>query len=162
MKPFRISVFVAAMVLAPLAGPLSAQEAASPGTTPEAAQEAGQKADESPALLIELNTSEQVEDACRISFMVENQLGADLSEAVFETVLFNAEGAVERLTLFDMRELPADRPRVRQFQIGGIACTDIKRILINGAQSCKGEGLEPDSCMAGLKTSSRIDIELLG
>lgn len=113
-------------------------------------------------LQIELNAAADVDGACRISFLVENRLGADLSETVFETVLFDADGAVERLTLFDMRDLPAGRPRVRQFQIEGIACTGIQRILFNGAQTCKGEGLDRGACMDGLGLTSRTEIELLG
>ena len=113
-------------------------------------------------LQIELNAAADVDGACRISFLVENRLGADLSEAVFETVLFDADGAVERLSLFDMRDLPAGRPRVRQFQIEGIACTGIQRILFNGAQTCNGEGLDKGACMDGLGLTSRTEIELLG
>ncbi|MBI6630914.1 hypothetical protein JAO82_13605 [Pontibaca sp. S1109L] len=111
---------------------------------------------------IELNTTADVEGACRISFLVENRLGADLSEAVFETVLFDKDGAVERLTLFDLRDLPAGRPRVRQFQIDGLACGDIQRILFNGAHSCTGEGLDSGACMIDLNLTSRTEIELLG
>jgi len=94
--------------------------------------------------------------------VVENALGADLSEAVFETVLFDTEGSVERLTLFDMRDLPDGRPRVRQFQIDGITCDGIGRILFNGVQACTGEGLDDGACMDGLGLTTRIEIEVLG
>lgn len=115
-----------------------------------------------PGLQIELNDAADVDGTCRISFVVENRLGADLSEAVFETVLFDASGAVERLTLFDMRDLPAGRPRVRQFQIDGVPCTGIGRILINGAQTCTGKGVAEGACMDTLTLTSRTEIELLG
>lgn len=113
-------------------------------------------------LKIELNAAADMDGACRLSFLVENRLGAALSEAVFETVLFDATGAVDRLTLFDMRDLPAGRPRVRQFQIDDVSCARIGRILINGAQTCKGEGVEEGACMDDLDLTSRTDIELLG
>lgn len=116
----------------------------------------------SPRLGIELNDATDVNGACRISFLVENRLGEGLSAAVFETVLFDASGAVERLTLFDMRDLPAGRPRVRQFQIDGVPCAGIGRILLNGAQTCKGEGMAESACMDNLDLASRTDIELLG
>ncbi len=115
-----------------------------------------------PGLQIELNDAADVDGTCRISFLVENRLGAELSGAVFETVLFDASGAVERLTLFDMRDLPAGRPRVRQFQIDGVSCAGIGRILVNGAQTCVGKGVAEGACMDNLNLTSRTDIELLG
>ncbi len=145
VRPFATSLWAAVLALAGLTGPATAQDTTDPG-----------------GLQIELNTAADVDGACRISFLVENRLGADLSEAVFETVLFDATGAVERLTLFDMRDLPAGRPRVRQFQIDGIACDGIQRILFNGAQTCKGEGVAKGACMNNLTLTSRSDIELLG
>lgn len=146
MRPFQsLLSAAAALALVALSGPAATQETAKQG-----------------GLQIELNTAADMDGACRISFLVENRLGADLSGAVFETVLFDADGAVERLTLFDMRDLPAGRPRVRQFQIDGVACDDIGRILINGAQTCKGEGVDARACMDDLSLTSRTDIELLG
>ena len=113
-------------------------------------------------LQIELNAADDVDGACRISFVVENRLGGALSGTVFETVIFDADGAVERLTLFDMRDLPAGRPRVRQFLIEGTPCSRIGRILFNGAQTCTGEGAADGACMDRLRLTSRTDIELLG
>lgn len=146
MKPIQTFLFTVT-----LAGPGSLALAQD---TPEPAAK--------PGLQIELNDAADVDDTCRISFLVENRLGTDLSGAVFETVLFDASGAVERLTLFDMRNLPAGRPRVRQFQIDGVPCAGIGRILINGAQTCTGEGVAEGACMDSLTLTSRTDIELLG
>jgi hypothetical protein len=115
-----------------------------------------------PGLQIGLNDAGDVDGTCHISFLVENRLGKDLSEAVFETVLFDASGAVERLTLFDMRDLPAGRPRVRQFRIDGVSCAGIGRILINGAQTCTGAGVAKGACMDNLTLTSRTDIGLVG
>lgn len=143
MRSFQLFLFAAA--LSGLAGSANAQVAAS-----------------SAALHIELNAAGDVEGACRISFVVENKLGKDISEAVFETVLFDTEGKLERLTLFDMRDLPAGHLRVRQFDISGVSCARIRSILFNDTQSCSGEGLDASACMDGLSVTSRTNIELLG
>ena len=50
-----------------------------------------------PRLRLELNAATPQGAACRLSFVVENRLGADLDAAVFETVLFTADGQVDRL-----------------------------------------------------------------
>ncbi len=113
-------------------------------------------------LSIELNTADTVENACRISFLVQNGHAAHISQVVYEAVLFDNEGQVERLTLFDFGGLPAARPRVRQFLIPDLDCASLSRVLINGAETCTGENLPQDACTRNLDLRSRTDMELLG
>lgn len=115
-----------------------------------------------PHLAIELNTLETVENGCQISFLVQNGHSADIDQAVFEAVLFDGDGRVERLTLFDFGDLPAARPRVRQFVVPGVVCEGVSRVLINGAETCTGDGLPPAACTEGLELHSRTDVEILG
>lgn len=115
-----------------------------------------------PRLEVELNAADPVEGGCRLSFVAQNQLGADLRALVFETVLFGRDQQVRQLTLLDFRDLPQDRLRVRQFDVPGIACDDLGRILLNAAATCDGAGLDPAACMAGLVPQSRLDMELAG
>ncbi len=113
-------------------------------------------------LRVELNAAETTDTACRLSFLIENTHGADIAQAVYETVLFNADGEVDQLTLFDFGTLPTGRPRVRQFEVPGLACNDLSRLLINGASTCKAGDLGADVCAATLSLSSRTAIALLG
>jgi len=115
-----------------------------------------------PALTVELNAAAQEGEACRLTFVVENGLGADLTSAVFETVLFDRAGQVLTLTLFDFLDLPAGRPRVRQFDIPATDCGALGRILLNDADACEGEGIAPGACMDALRWQSRTGIEVLG
>lgn len=115
-----------------------------------------------PALLIELNKAEQLEDTCRLVFMTRNELGANLDELSFETVLFDTQGTVERFTLFDFRDVPAGKTRVRQFDLPDARCASIGRVLINGTAACKGEGIADGDCASRLDPSTRIDMELSG
>lgn len=116
-----------------------------------------------PAVLsIELNTLTQKDSACRMIFLVENTLGADLSSAVFETVFFKTNGGVERLTLFDFQALPQGRPRVRQFDIPNVQCGSLGQVLINDVHSCKGDGITGVDCIKGLKLSTKTSVEVLG
>lgn len=111
---------------------------------------------------IELSTAEDTEGACRLSFVIVNGLEADIASAVYEAVLFSGQGQVARMTLLDLQELPAGRPRVRQFRFEGLACGDIGRVLINGAHACTGAGLTPAACIVGLRLNSLSDMELVG
>ncbi len=110
---------------------------------------------------IELSSAEEIGEACKLSFVVTNGHDKDIAQAVYETVLFDSAGQVSRLTLLDFQNLPAGRLRVRQFQFPQ-ACADISRVLINGAQTCSGAGLEETGCSQGLTLTSRTKVELLG
>lgn len=113
-------------------------------------------------LQIELNALQDVGEACRLTFVAQNLTGSEIEQAVFETVIFDASGGVVSLSLFDFRQLPSDRPRVRQFDLPGILCDNVGRALINGSSTCTVAGMPSEVCDAGLVPSSRLDVELLG
>ncbi|WP_299948903.1 hypothetical protein [uncultured Ruegeria sp.] len=114
------------------------------------------------ALSLELNAMEDVDGACRMTFLANNQTGSPIDEAVFETVIFDLDGSVLKLSLFDFRALPSDRPRVRQFDLPGMSCASVGRALINGANSCVINGSQSSVCESALTLDSRIEVELLG
>ena len=119
---------------------------------PAAAQEAA------PRLGLELNRVDPVDGACRLTFMAENELGADVDVLSLETVLIDTEGRVERLTLFEFGAVPYGVPRVRQFDIPGLACGALGRVLINGVAECSAG----TACAEGLDLSSRTAVEVVG
>ena len=114
------------------------------------------------AVSIELNAAKTTDGACTLSFLVKNGHGAAIDQVVYEAVLFDASGQVDRLTLFDMGALPPARPRVRQFALAGTTCEALGGILFNGAATCAGAGLPEAACEAGLILSSRTEIEIKG
>lgn len=119
----------------------------------------------SASLTIELNAasdSADSADSCTLSFLITNGLDNDVTQAVYETVLFDTNGQVDRLTLFDFGALPAGRPRVRQFTLPDTSCDKIGRILVNGADTCEAGDLGESACMERLNLTSRTDIEVLG
>ena len=113
-------------------------------------------------IAVELNAAETREDSCMLTFMITNGTEAEASKIVYETVLFDTAGQVDRLTLFDFGTLPPARPRVRQFAVPQLTCENLGRVLFNGANTCAGEGLDKAVCESGLLPSSRIKIEVLG
>ncbi|WP_171240282.1 hypothetical protein [Ruegeria sp. HKCCA5491] len=113
-------------------------------------------------LLLELNTLQDVEGACRLTFLIDNKTGSEIDAASFETVIFDASGSVVSLSLFNFRDLPAGRPRVRQFDLPGMTCAGVGRALINGANTCVVAGADSQLCDDTLKLNSRTEVELLG
>lgn len=116
---------------------------------------------EAPLLTLELNAVADQDSGCRITFVATNALAADLSALVVEAVIFTPDGLVDRLALLDFQTLPQSRPRVRQFDLPGLACDRIGQVLINAVGTCTGTGtaagLDPAACADAMTVSSRID-----
>lgn len=124
---------------------------------------AAQSADDAPPRLsLELNALQDAGGACRLTFVARNGTGAAIDRAVYEAVIFDQSGGVVRLSLFDFRDLPAARPRVRQFDLPDQSCDGIGRVLINGANACVVGDTESDVCEGALALTSRLDVELIG
>ncbi|WP_214470530.1 hypothetical protein [Mesorhizobium sp. dw_380] len=111
-----------------------------------------------PALTLELNAAQPSDKGCRLTFLVNNDLGADLSKAAFEIALFNEAGVVDRLTVLDFKDLPAGKTKVTRFDLTGTDCAKVSRVLINSATECTGTGVEPNACMRKLKTATKTSI----
>ncbi|PWJ85877.1 hypothetical protein C7441_102325 [Pseudaminobacter salicylatoxidans] len=118
-----------------------------------------QESPAAPALTLELNGAEPSDKGCRLTFVVNNTLGGELSRAAFEIALFDDAGAVDRLTVLDFKELPAGKTKVSRFDLPKTDCTKISRVLINTATHCTGAGIAPDACLRSLKPQTRTDIK---
>jgi len=132
--------------------PAWAQSAPAPAANPVSDPAQG------PVLSFELNAAQPSDKGCRLTFVVNNALGTDLSKAAFEIALFNEAGVVNRLTVLDFRDLPAGKTKVTRFDLAGADCGKLSRVLINSATECAGNGVEPASCMRGLKTTTKTGI----
>ena len=133
------------------------------GTGPAPGLAETSDAEAAPRLGLALNTVSATEaGGCRLTFVIRNNLGAAIEKLVAEAVLFDTEGRVATMTLFDFGNLPEARPRVRQFDLATPSCDGISEILVNGIGTCEGEGLAPAACLDGLRLSSDTDIEVTG
>jgi len=141
MKPAKSITILAAALLA-AASPVSAQDAAAPA----------------PALVLELNGAQPSDKGCRLTFVVTNNLGAELTKAAFEIALFNEAGVVDRLTVLDFNELPAGKTKVARFDLAGTDCAKVTRVLVNHATECAGAGVDPKACLARLKPETKSTI----
>ncbi|GLS28625.1 hypothetical protein SAMN04488498_101165 [Mesorhizobium albiziae] len=111
-----------------------------------------------PVLNLELNALQPSEKGCRFTFVVNNGLGVELAKAAFEIALFDARGVVDRLTVLDFKELPVGKTKVSRFDLAGIDCAKVSRVLINHATECSGAGIEPAACMRQLKASTKTGV----
>lgn len=121
-----------------------------------------QETDLTGKISVELNAVQTTQSACTLTFVITNGLDTQIDRAVYETVLFDVSGQVNRLTLFDFGSLPPTRPRVRQFAVPVLACDQLGRVLFNGANTCEGEGVAEGDCSTKLMPSTRTAIEVIG
>lgn len=108
---------------------------------------------------MELNRLEQNGEACRLTFVIRNDLGADLSGSGFEMVIFDDDGLVKLMTVFDFGALQSGKTVVKRFELPDTGCQSVSRILVNSAARCSGSGIDAAQCAAALRTANRSNIE---
>lgn len=117
-------------------------------------------AQDAAALRLTLDSLAPSGSACRTTLVVENALGAAIAKVAYEFVFFDRDGRVQLLTVLDLKDIPAGRMRVRQFDLPGLDCAGVSRILVNDAKSCEGPGIDASACLARLVTASKSDVPL--
>lgn len=125
-------------------------------TGPALAQDA--KPADAPTLGLELNKASDEGGACRATFVAVNDLGGTLDELTYEIVVFDRDGLVDRLVRFDFGAMAPGKTIVKRFDLPGLACAAVGRLLINDAAACKGEGIDPQACISALDATSRTSI----
>lgn len=94
------------------------------------------------ALRLDLNRAEPQDGACRLVIVAENPSADPVAGYEIEAVLFDTAGRVAALSVLDLQDLPAGRMRVRPFDLAGLDCAGIARLLVNAA-ACRPESAAP-------------------
>lgn len=111
-------------------------------------------------IALELNRLDDAGQGCRLSFVMRNATGVAIEALVIELVLFDEEGRVGSLISIDPGQLPEGKTRVKQFDVAGLACGGIGRVLVNDVAACTGDGLDAAACLAAIRTTSRTGVPL--
>ena len=113
----------------------------------------------SETLSIRLDQANPGADQCQLVFVLENGFATEFEGLQAEVVFLTTESRVLRLSLLDFQSLPANGLRVRSFNLAGLDCAGIGRVLFNSMGSCAP--LDGRSCTAALKVASATHIEVL-
>jgi hypothetical protein len=111
-----------------------------------------------PTLKLELNAVQPADAGCRVSFLATNHLGGQLDRAAIELALFDKAGAIDRLVTLDFKNLSPGKTKVLQFQLPGLSCDNLSRLLINDITACEGAIAPASACLDALVPSTRLDI----
>ncbi|MFV0358264.1 hypothetical protein [Tropicimonas sp.] len=111
-------------------------------------------------LALELNRADPVETGCRLTFVLHNAGGPALVDVSLLTAVFDAGGTFDRQVDFRLGGIGAGRSKVQQFDLVGIGCEDISRLMVERVSACAGETDRPADCANGLAVSSAAAISL--
>lgn len=107
---------------------------------------------------LELNNLEDIDSACRLTFLANNTTGVALDQTSYEVVVFDETGAVSQRLILEFGRLPEGKTKVVQFLLDR-GCNRISRLLLNDVEECIATGGEAvPYCLDGLVTSSRVDV----
>ncbi|ENN89840.1 hypothetical protein RHSP_80645 [Rhizobium freirei PRF 81] len=111
-------------------------------------------------LNVELNALAPSQKGCMMTFVAENEMATPINKISFELAFFNDKNAVDRVTVLDFRDLPLGKKRVRQFDMPGVKCEAVSRIIINDTPVCDGPAA--GECKAALATRSQTSVPFEG
>jgi hypothetical protein len=110
---------------------------------------------EASQISLELNKLEPVSGACRAYLVLANGTGDRLVSLKLDLVMFDNDGIVSQRLAVEVAPLPAGKTSLKVFDIAGLACDRISRILLNDVRACEdGNGARTD-CLEAVSTSSR-------
>ncbi|MCK7613755.1 hypothetical protein [Roseibium sediminicola] len=110
---------------------------------------------------IQLNEAVTVDDACRLTFVIRNDLADTVQALGLDLVVFDTSEGVSGYAAVDFGGLPAGKTRVRQYDVLKGDCASIARVLLNDVRACEIGGSAGADCLPLLRLSSRSDIDLI-
>lgn len=107
---------------------------------------------------VELNKLEAQDQACRAYLVLENRSDTDFTEFRFDLVMFDPQGVINKRLAVEAAPLRSAKTTVKLFDIDGVECADIGRILINDIIACRDAEGEQVDCIALVRPSARGDV----
>ncbi|PWG63294.1 hypothetical protein DEM34_09400 [Spiribacter halobius] len=107
---------------------------------------------------VELNRLDNRDNGnCRAYMVFEN--GSDQHFSVFQLdlVLFDGDGIIEQRLAVEAGPLDAGKTVVKLFDIEGLGCDRIGRILLNAVIECRTENGPAEGCTRRTRVSARTE-----
>lgn len=110
---------------------------------------------EKDTLRVELNKLEPTEGDCRAYLLFENRTAIDFRAMKLDLVMFNAEGIINKRLAVEGGPLPPGKTSVKLFDIQGVGCEAVERVLLNGVLACSDPEGDRSGCLEMIETASR-------
>ncbi|WP_026782061.1 hypothetical protein [Pleomorphomonas koreensis] len=111
---------------------------------------------------LELNRLDGFDGGCRVTLVENNGTSSAFASLKLDLVVFGGDGIVGKRVGVEAGPLKAGRTSVRTFDLKGLACDGVGRLLINDVLSCEAEGFAtdaadvPGACLDALEPRSRV------
>jgi len=106
---------------------------------------------------VELNKLEPVDAACRAYLVFENRTDMAFNTFKLDLVMFDSDNVIAKRVAVEAGTLPVDKTSVKLFDIEGLACPDIERVLLNRVMACETASERQPDCTALTAPSSRTE-----
>ncbi|MCV0425720.1 MAG: hypothetical protein K5905_09615 [Roseibium sp.] len=113
------------------------------------------------AITIQLNTAETTGDACRLTFVIRNQMATPVDALGLDLVMFDQTEGVSGYAAVDFGAMPSGKTVVRQYDVGKGTCSNISRVLLNEVRTCKVADSQLSDCLSRLQITSRSEIDFI-
>ena len=117
---------------------------------------------EEDVVTVELNRAEPVADSCRLSFVKQNRTPHAFESMQWDLFFFDPDSLIAARMAAEAAPLPAGKTSVKLFDVPGIKCGGLGRVLINHVLRCEtdsGAGIRID-CLSWTVPSGRAQVEL--
>lgn len=113
------------------------------------------RAEEAPRFSIEINRLDAAGDDCRVTLVEKNATSTAVAALKLDLAVFDKEGIVVKRVGVDAGPLRAGRSLVKTFDLKGLACDGVGRVLVNDVIACEAGGLAVDACFDMIEPHSR-------
>lgn len=110
---------------------------------------------------LELNKLEPAGEACRSYVVLQNRSGTAFQTLKLDLVMFDQEGVVAKRLALETAPLPADKTSLKVFDIAGMACEQVGRILLNDVLDCGAAEGPKEGCLGLIDVSARGELSLI-
>ena len=113
------------------------------------------------SIQVELNKLEPSNGDCRAYLVLENKSSSGFEALKIDIVIFGTDGIVERRLAVQTAPLPPGKTSLKVFDMGGLSCERIGRLLLNDVLDCTDGAGTRDDCLALLTTSARTAVPFI-
>ena len=113
------------------------------------------------SILVELNKLEPNDGDCRAYLVMENRSTSAFESLKLDVVVFDTDGIVAKRLAVEAAPLPLGKTSLKVFDIGGLPCDRVGRVLLNEVMTCADDAQARGDCLELMSTSSRARISFI-
>ena len=114
--------------------------------------------DKAPPIKLQLNRLETAGEACRATMLVDNSRGPALRSYKVDLFAFDTEGIAQKRVAVEFGPVPARKTTIKIFDVPGISCARVGRVLLNDVLACEGGEAGREGCLERTETETKASV----